>query len=108
LARTYEYSVPPRIRWPEHARFRRVQIGRDRHRAFLVGGVHQAVEALGGIGGHRQQSNVIDHDQLGAQDAPDRLDQTVVGPVTADEDAQVLEGEPVNFPPLTGHLSSHS
>ena len=49
----------------------RVQVRADRYGAFLVGGVHDAVEALGGIVGDRQQADVVDDDQVGAQDSGD-------------------------------------
>jgi hypothetical protein len=44
----------------------RVQIARHRDRAFLVGGVDEAVEALGGVLGHREQPDVIDDHEIGA------------------------------------------
>ena len=37
-----------------------VQVRRDRDGAFLVAGVDQPVEALGGVGGDREQPDVID------------------------------------------------
>ena len=37
----------------------RVQVGADGHAAPFVGGVDQAVEALGGVGAHRQEADVI-------------------------------------------------
>ena len=36
-----------------------VKVRRDRHRAFLVRGVDQAVQAFGRVLGYRQQANVI-------------------------------------------------
>ena len=51
--------------------------------AFLVGGVDEPVEAFGGVLGDRQQADVIDHDQVGAQDPGDGLGDGVVGAVPA-------------------------
>jgi hypothetical protein len=36
-----------------------VQVGGDSHAAPFIGGVDQTVEALGGVGAHRQESNVV-------------------------------------------------
>ncbi len=37
-----------------------VDVRADRQGAFFVGGFHDAVEALGGVGGYRQEANVVD------------------------------------------------
>jgi hypothetical protein len=37
-----------------------MKVAADRDRAPLVGGIDQAVEALGGVRGDRQQSDVVD------------------------------------------------
>ena len=60
-----------------------VQVRGERDRAFLVGGVDEAVETFGGVVGDRQQPDVIDDDQLGAQDPGDGLGDGVVGAVAA-------------------------
>ena len=39
---------------------RRVEVGGQRDRAFLVRGIDQAVEALGGVGGNGQQPDVVE------------------------------------------------
>jgi hypothetical protein len=60
-----------------------VKVARDRYGAFLVGGVDEAVETFGCVGGNRLQADVIDHDEIGAQHAGDRLADGVVGSVAA-------------------------
>ena len=50
-----------------------VEVQRHRHRAPFVGGVDEAVEALGGVRGDGQQPDVVDDDEFGAQDAGDGL-----------------------------------
>ena len=70
----------------------RVEVGAHGHASFLVGGIDQAVEAFGGVGADRQQPDVIDHDQVGAQDAADGLGDRVVGAVRADQHAELLRG----------------
>jgi hypothetical protein len=37
-----------------------VEVGRHGDRALLIGGVDEAVEALGGVGAHRQEPDVVD------------------------------------------------
>ena len=75
----------------------RVQIGADRDGAFLIGGVDQAVEALGGVLGDREQPDVVDHGQVGAQDPGDGFADGVIGAVAAEQDAEVFQGEPGDF-----------
>jgi len=58
-----------------------VQVARYRDRAFLVGGVDEAVEAFGGVLGDREQPDVVDHDQVGAQHSVDGSGDGVVGAV---------------------------
>ena len=70
----------------------RLELTRDG--AFLVGGVDEAVEALGGVLGDGQQPDVVDHDQVGSQDPGDGFADGVVGAVAAEQDAEVLQGEP--------------
>jgi len=77
---------------------RRVKVGRNGQSPLLIGGINQAVEPLGGIGGHRQQPDVVDHDELGAKDAPDGLGHRVIRPVSSHQDAQGLEAEPGHPP----------
>jgi len=71
-----------------------VQVGADRGTAPFVCGIYQAVEPFGGVGADRQQPDVVDHDEVGAQDAADGLGDGVVGAVPADQHAELLEGEP--------------
>ena len=61
-----------------------VQVAGDGDAAFLIGGVDEAVEALGGVGADGQQADVVDDDEVGAQDPADRLGEGVVGAVAAD------------------------
>ena len=46
----------------------RVKIARQGDGAFLVGGVDDAVERFGGLGGDREQAYVVYHDDVGAHD----------------------------------------
>ena len=68
------------------------------HASFLVGGVDLAVEPFGGVGANRQQPDVIDHDQVGAQDPADGFGDRIVGAVPADQHAELFEGEPGDVP----------
>ena len=75
-------------------RFDGVKIARQGDGAFLVGGVDNAVERLGGLGCDRQQADVVDHDDVGAHDASDGFGGGVVGAVATHERSEVLETEP--------------
>jgi hypothetical protein len=75
-------------------RFGGVEVGADRDAAALVGGIDEAVESLGGVGPDGKQPDVVDHGQVGPQDAGDGLGDRVVGAVPADQGAELLEGEP--------------
>ena len=48
----------------------RVDVRGERDRAFLVGGVDDAEERLGGVGRDREQADIIDDDQVGADQPP--------------------------------------
>ncbi len=65
-----------------------------------MGGVDEAVEALGGVLGYREEADVVDDDEVCSQDAGDGFGDGVVGAVSAQEDAEVFEGEPGNFEAL--------
>jgi hypothetical protein len=71
-----------------------VEVRGDGDRALLIRGVDEAVEAFGGVGGNGQEPDVIDHDEVRAQDPGDGLGDGVVGAVPAQQDAEVFEGEP--------------
>src|SRR5437867_3876723 len=45
-----------------------VEVAADGEAALLVGGVDEAVEAFGGVGGYGEQPDVINDDQLRSQD----------------------------------------
>ena len=64
----------------------------DRDRALLVGRIDEAVEALGGVLGHRQQANIVNHHQVGSQDAGDGQGDGVVGAVPAQQHSKDLPG----------------
>jgi len=68
-----------------------VQVRADRDGAAFVGGVDEAVEPFGGVGSDGQQPDVVDDDQVGAQDPSDGLGDRVVGAVAADQDPEGLE-----------------
>jgi hypothetical protein len=71
-----------------------MQVGADGNAAPFVGGIDQAVEPFGGVGADRQQPDVIDYGQVRSQDATDGLGDRVVGPVAADQRAELFQGEP--------------
>jgi hypothetical protein len=59
-----------------------VQVRDDRDRAVLISGVDESVEPLGSVRGDRQ-ADVINDDQVGAQDAGDGFRHRLVGAVPA-------------------------
>jgi hypothetical protein len=61
----------------------RVQVRADRDRALLICSVDESVESLGCVGGDGQEPDVIDDDQVGAQDSGDGLGDGVVRAVPA-------------------------
>jgi len=71
-----------------------VQVRGERDGAFLVGGVDDAVERFGGLGGHGQQADVVDDDHIGAEDLADGAAGRVVDSVPSDEDAKLFKTEP--------------
>jgi len=64
----------------------------------LVGGIDEAVETFGGVGGYRQQPDVINGDQVSAQYPGDGLGDGVIGAVVAQQDREALQGEPRHPP----------
>jgi hypothetical protein len=66
--------------------------GRDA--AFLVGGIDDPEERLGGVRCHREQADVVDDDQVGADQLADRLAGAVVSTVAAQQRGERLEGVP--------------
>ncbi len=77
-------------------RFGGMQVRRQRDRAFLVGGIDNAVESLSGLCRDRQESDVVDADQVGAHDLLDRPVGAVIDAVPVDQRAEGLEGEPLD------------
>jgi hypothetical protein len=71
-----------------------VQIRGDRDAAAFVGGIDESVESFGGVGSHGQQPDVINDDEVGAQDPADGLGDRVVSAVTAHQHPEGFEGEP--------------
>jgi hypothetical protein len=69
-----------------------MQVRADRDRPFLVGGVDESVEPLGGVRGDRQQSDVVDDDQVGAQHPGDGFRHGIVGTMAAQQHAEVFQG----------------
>jgi len=57
----------------------------------LVGGIDEAVETFGGVGGYRQQPDVINGDQVSAQHPGDGLGDGVIGAVAAQQDREALQ-----------------
>ena len=62
-----------------------MQIRAEGDGAFLVGGVDDSEQRLGGVGGDRQQADVIDYEQIDADQLADRLVDGVVDAVAAQE-----------------------
>ncbi len=50
--------------WHQFVEPRGVDVGADRDRAFLVGGVDDSEQRVGGVGGNRQQSDIVDQDEV--------------------------------------------
>ncbi|HJS95897.1 MAG TPA: hypothetical protein VJ741_16655, partial [Solirubrobacteraceae bacterium] len=48
-------------------------VGADRDRAFFVGGVDHAEQRLRGVGGDRQQADIVNEDEIGADQLRDGL-----------------------------------
>ena len=71
-----------------------VEVGGQGDAALLVGGVDDPVEGFGGVGGNRQQPDVIDQDQVRSEDPAEGSAGGVVGPVAADDLAELFEAEP--------------
>lgn len=55
-----------------------VQVGRHGDGSALVGDVDEPVEAFGGVGADREKPDVIDDDEVGADDGPERFGDGVV------------------------------
>ena len=62
-----------------------MQVRGDRDRAFLVGGVDDAEHRLGRVDGHGQQADIVDHEQIDADQFRDRPADGVVGAVSAQQ-----------------------
>jgi len=45
-----------------------MEVRGERDGAFLVGGIDESVQALGGVGSHREQADVIDDDPVCSKD----------------------------------------
>ena len=71
-----------------------MQVAGDRQRAAFVGGVDDAEERFGGFEGNRQHADVIDHDQIGADQPGDGFGDGVVGAVAANERRERFQGVP--------------
>ena len=69
---------------------RRMQVRGHDERALLIGGVDQAIERLGLVGAGGQQADVVDDDQLGADDPLDDLAGRGVDPRAGDRGRQRL------------------
>ena len=76
-----------------------MKVAAQRDRAFLVSGIDEPVEALGGIGAHRKQPDVIDLDQIGAQDAADGLGDGVISAVATYQRTELFEAKPRHVHP---------
>ena len=61
---------------------------------FLVGGVDDPEEGFGRVGGHREQADVVDQDQVRADQLGDGLVDAVVGAVAAEQLGERLERVP--------------
>ena len=81
-----------------------VEVEGDRDGTILVGGIDEAVETFGGVGGYRKQSDVINGDQVSSQYPGDGLGDGVLGAVVAQRDREALQGEP-RHPPTSSVTS---
>jgi len=61
-----------------------VDVRAERDRAFLVGGVDDPEQRFGCVGGNGQQADVIDQDQIGADQLRDRFVDAVISAVAAE------------------------
>jgi len=59
-----------------------------------VGGVNDPVEGFGGVGGDRQQADVVDADQVGSHQLFAGPSHGVIGAVTTDDSSEGFETEP--------------
>jgi hypothetical protein len=64
----------------------RMQVRRHRDRTFLVSGINEPIKPFGRVGSHFEQPDIIDHDEVGAENTGD-------GVVGADQGAEGLEEE---------------
>ena len=71
-----------------------VQVARDGNRSAFVGSVDEAIESFGGVFRDREQTDVVDDDQVGADDPRQGSGDGVVGTVPADQGTEVFDGEP--------------
>src|SRR5665811_1632029 len=62
-----------------------VDVAGDGDRAAFVGGIDDAEEGFGGLGGDGEQTDVVDDDQVGFEDPVDRLGDRVIGAMTGHE-----------------------
>ena len=75
----------------------RMHIRADGHRTFLIRRIHQTKESLGGIRTDGQEPDIVNDDQLGAQDGLHRFGHRIVGTVAAHQHSQLLQPEPRHF-----------
>lgn len=87
-------SLRQRATTASASRSRDREVAGDRDRASFVGGVDQAVEAFGGVRGDGEETDVVDDDQVGADDLREGPGDGVVGAVAADWCPEVFDGEP--------------
>ena len=71
-----------------------VQVRGDRHGFAFVGGFDDAVKPFGGISADGKQPDIINDDEFSAHDLRDGFAEGIIGPVSADEHPDLLEGEP--------------
>ncbi len=71
-----------------------VQVAADREASAFVGCVNESQEAFGGIGTGREETDVVDADEIGSADLLDGAGGGVVDAVFTDEAAEVFEREP--------------
>ena len=55
--------------WHELVESGRVQVRGHRDGPFLVGGIDEPIRAISGVSSDREQPDVIDDDEIGAEDA---------------------------------------
>ena len=83
--------------WQELGPVLEVDVGGDRDRALFVGGGDEAEQVVGGDAVQGGEAEIVDHDQVVAQQAFDELADGVVGQAAVERFDQLVGGEEADF-----------